>query len=551
MSSNPSSPNSDALPGRSYLAIAFFVGFTSLVYEVYSAKILFLYFVESTHAVAVTLSAFLAGLGTSALVCSRFASQSRRRAHAVVAWLLIASTTYALLVLRRHEIIPDVVDLAHRAFGTGLAGDVSRVLFSWLYLFLPGLFIGGAFPILTGLFVSDFDTRTRAAGVVYFWDTVGAIAGALAAGFLLLPWLGLKRAVLVPSGINLLVAAALLERRFAKGAAGIAGAGCIGLAFYPANEPAPLSWDSALRTRPKGIGIGRFGSGFGRIVAQEQSPFGLVTVGDDAMGREGDRAMFIGWRDMCHSVLHGSETALANNTVTQLGPGARVLNIGLGCGFTAGAIAGSSKVAALEIAEINPVIARMAREHFGHSNGHVLDLEKTRLFIQDGAELIRESPRTYDAVVVDIEEPTVIHSSPLYTREYFEIIRRKLSPKGLLALWLIGQDRKTAKVIWNTLRTVFQYVEVRVPESGPVFSFYGSIRFLDLPEMHGSGEQLVRDMTAMPIDDVNTIDNRALERYFHIRRAFSFPNDYDEPVLTDAERARGKASRATREGESG
>jgi len=526
---------------RRYLAVAFLVGFTSLVYEVYSAKILFLYFVESTHAVAVALSAFLAGLGTSALVCSRFATEERRRAHRVLVWLQIAAAAYAVLVLRHHEIIPDVVDLAHRAFGTGLAADVSRVLFSWVYLFLPGLFIGGAFPILTGLYVNDPGERTRDTGVVYFWDTAGAIAGALLAGFVLLPWLGLRRAVLVPCGINLLVAAALVQWRVARAAAGVAGVACIGFAVNPSSKPLPLSWDEALRTHPKGIGYGRFGKGFGRIAAQAESPFGLVTVGDDAMGRLGDRAMFIGWRDMCHSLVNASETLLAKTTVDELGPGARVLNIGLGCGIMAGVIASSPKVAVLEIAEINPVVARMAREQFGQFNAHVLDLEKTRLFIQDGAELVRESTRAYDAVVIDIEEPTVVHSSPLYTREYFEIIRRKLAPRGLLGLWLIGQNKKSARVIWNTLRAVFENVEVRVPTSGPVFSFYASSRALDLPNPDGPGARLVKAMEATPIEDVNTIDNRALERHFDIRRAFSFPVDYDEPVFTDVERARAKA----------
>jgi len=251
--------------------------------------------------------------------------------------------------------------------------------------------------------------------------------------------------------------------------------------------------------------------------------------------------MFIGWRDMCHSLINASETMLAKNTVEELGPGARVLNIGLGCGIMAGVIASSPKVAVLEIAEINPVVARMAREQFGQYNAHVLDLDKTRLFIQDGAERVRDGSRVYDAVLIDIEEPTVVHSSLLYTREYFEIIRGRLAPRGLLGLWLIGQDRKSAKVIWNTLRAVFEHVEARVPTSGPVFSFYASTRALDIPNPYGPGARLVSAMQETPIDDVNTIDNRALERFFDIRRAFSFPSDYDEPVFTDVERARTKA----------
>jgi spermidine synthase len=533
-------PRRTHLSRRAYLAIAFLVGFTSLFYEVYSAKVLFLYFVESTQAVAVTLSAFLAGLGTSALICSRRVSAERRAAHALLVGLLVAAAVYALGVLRRHELIPAAADLAQRAFGDGVASDVSRLLFAWSYLFLPGLFIGGAFPLLTGLYVNDLEARTRDTGVVYFWDTLGAIFGALAAGFLLLPWLGLKRAVLVPAALDLFMVAALVERRLPRAAAATSGVVCLVLAFAGARgalSSAAATSDLA-RARPD---LGRM-----RIIAQEESPFGRVTVSDDPTGKSGNRTLFIGFRDMCHGLLSTSEALLAESTLTQLSPGARVLNIGLGCGITAGTIARSDKIVSLEIAEINPVVARMARAHFGEYNHHVLELEKTHLFVQDGAELLRQTPRTYDAIVIDVEEPTVVHSSPLYTREYFEIARGKLSPGGVLALWALADEPEAGKIIDNTLRAVFPNVEVRVPSRFPNFTFYASTRPLSLhptDPREGIGAGLEQHMKALPVRDVNTLDDRALERSFDIRRAFGLPRGYDEPVFSDLERARARAGR--------
>lgn len=526
---------------RRYLAIAFFVGFTSLVYEVYSAKVLFLYFVESTHAVAVTLSAFLAGLGTSALFCSRFAKEERGRAHAVLVVLLVSATIYSLLILRHHEVIPWIVERAHRAFGTGFASDVCRILFSWVYLFVPGLFIGGAFPILTGLYVTDLDAKTRDAGVVYFWDTVGAIVGALAAGFVLLPWLGLRRTVLVPGAINLFVVSALLERRAARAVAAAAAVGCLVLALLDGGGRSALDDSDKVVVALEA----RMGAPLGSVIAREESPFGPITVRTGTLGKPGNRALFIGLRGMCYSLSGASETYLATTTLIGLKPGARVLNIGLGCGLTAGTLAASPKVAVLEIAEINPVVARMARSQFGEANGHVLDLAKTHLFIEDGAELLRETDRIYDAVVIDVEEPAIVHSSLLYTREYFEIIRHKLAQGGILALWMVGQNPYDNRILWNTLRSVFPHVALRVSEQVPNSSFFASMVELPFPAARGIAARMIENMQAVGVDAVNTIDNRALERHFDVRRAFALPRDYDEPVFSDAERARARPAPAT------
>jgi spermidine synthase len=533
------------LPRDVYLALAFAVGFSSLVYEVYAARVLFLYFVESIHAVAITLSAFLGGLATSALVCSRWANDEPNRAHTALVALQLASAAYAVGVLRHHGLIPGAVDLSHAVLPER-AGDAVRVVFSWLYLFLPGLFIGGSFPLLAGLYAGKDAGFTRATGLVYFWDTTGAIAGALAAGFLFLPWLGLSRAVLVPASLNLAVAAAVLRRPILRLVAIVAAVACATLSLIPEPPPAGAPGAPAARPSARPMAASReasSGAPFAEVIAQEPSPFGVVTVGRGGKAGSGP-GLFIGQRDMCHTGSHDSESLLAEATLAQLGEGARVLNVGLGCGIVAGLIGVSPKVKALEIAEINPVVAKMAREHFADWNQGVLDLEKTTLLIQDGAELIRRSPRVYDAIVIDVEEPTIVHSSLLYTREYFEIMAGKLTPGGVLALWVIGEDPAYGRVLLNTLRAVFPEVEPRVAERHPNFTFFASKRPLSLPRPTSRAVAAISQMADLSISDVNTIDNRALERFFDIRRIFGLPANYNESVFSDAERARAAGAKA-------
>jgi hypothetical protein len=50
-----------------YLGVIFLVGFTSLIYEIYSVRVLFMFFVENTQGATIAISSFLGGLAFSSL----------------------------------------------------------------------------------------------------------------------------------------------------------------------------------------------------------------------------------------------------------------------------------------------------------------------------------------------------------------------------------------------------------------------------------------------------------------------------------------------------
>ncbi|HUP49942.1 MAG TPA: fused MFS/spermidine synthase, partial [Thermoanaerobaculia bacterium] len=106
----------------------------------------------------------------------------------------------------------------------GFAGDVIGWSIVTAVVVLPAAFISGVqFPILVALLGEGREDVGRHVGAAYAWNTAGAIAGALAGGFGLLPLLGapgawrLAAVVLVLLGI---VAAAVAFRRRAWVSAG-------------------------------------------------------------------------------------------------------------------------------------------------------------------------------------------------------------------------------------------------------------------------------------------------------------------------------------------
>jgi len=74
--------------------------------------------------------------------------------------------------------------------------------------------MGGTIPILTLVLAGDLKHATRIHSLVYGFNTAGAFVGALAGGFLLIPWLGLDWVVYAMGCVNLVAAAifALLGR---------------------------------------------------------------------------------------------------------------------------------------------------------------------------------------------------------------------------------------------------------------------------------------------------------------------------------------------------
>ncbi|MDP1648127.1 MAG: fused MFS/spermidine synthase [Rubrivivax sp.] len=99
----------------------------------------------------------------------------------------------------------------------------------------PTLLMGGTLPILTRVFLNSGDTNTaRSVSLLYFANTLGAVIGTLAAGLVLLQWLGI-RGVLVTAGVVNLFIFAVAWRLPAPENQGA------GSAAEPANQGAPTA----------------------------------------------------------------------------------------------------------------------------------------------------------------------------------------------------------------------------------------------------------------------------------------------------------------------
>src|SRR4051812_17246937 len=178
-------------------------GAAALVYEVTWTRQLTLQLGHTVAAASTVLAAFMGGLAIGAWAAGRRSAASLR--------------TYALLelgVAATALVLPTAlaasVPLLARAYADGRAPAmfaVVRVAVSLLLVGIPAAAMGATFPIATAWFTgTGARGNASAAASLYAANTTGAAAGAIAAGFFLIPAIGLRATTWVGVALNVVAA---------------------------------------------------------------------------------------------------------------------------------------------------------------------------------------------------------------------------------------------------------------------------------------------------------------------------------------------------------
>jgi spermidine synthase len=231
------------MPAPGLLLLFFGSGACALVYQVVWVRALTLSLSVTVYAVATVLCAFMAGLGLGSVLAGRVAD---RLARPLVAFGLaeIGIGVAGLLLPRLIFGLPPVeIWLTAHVGPSGLGFDASRFVLACALLLPACTLMGTTLPLLSRAVVASQAAVARGAGWLYAANTLGAVAGCLAAGFVLIPQLGLQTTSGGAALANFAIGAAAitLARRRPSLAAGPRGARA------PAPGPAPAgAWLVAL-----------------------------------------------------------------------------------------------------------------------------------------------------------------------------------------------------------------------------------------------------------------------------------------------------------------
>lgn len=215
--------SSSANPHRWYssrviapIAICFVLsGATGLIYEVLWARMLGLVFGATTLAVSTVLASFMGGLALGSALAGRVAPRLQRplRAYGLIE---VAIALYALLVPWLFGLVDQVYALVWQQLHPNFyLFSLWRFVLSGATLLVPTTLMGATLPVLAAVLLRTPAFKSTSVTRLYAFNLCGAILGTIAAGFFLLPTLGLRKTIYVAAAINVLIGfvAVFVDRR--------------------------------------------------------------------------------------------------------------------------------------------------------------------------------------------------------------------------------------------------------------------------------------------------------------------------------------------------
>jgi spermidine synthase len=300
--------------------------------------------------------------------------------------------------------------------------------------------MGATFPYALAVWLNGREQRVAArVGQLYAVNVSGAVIGAIAGGFLLLPLAGSRATLMGLSAIY--VCCGCLVTAIARPDALKRTA--IGVSLFAASALSLPDVYSAVLSR-------RYGRE--ELVFQSEGVQTTATVHRQASGT---RVLYL---DGLHQANDSAPMVRIHAEIGHL-PMAlhpnprRALVIGLGGGVTAGAVAshGATRTDVVELA--GSVVA--ASPFFSHVNGSVLQRPNVRLRIDDGRNHLSLTTERYDVITADIIQPFHAGAGNLYSLEYFRLARRVLRRGGLMLQWIGQREETHYRLIMRTFLEAF------------------------------------------------------------------------------------------------
>lgn len=411
-------------------------GASALAFEVVWTRTLSTVMGSSTYALSTMLAAFMAGLSAGGAL----GAVAARRVRDPVRAFALCELGIGLAGLGVAPLMRSLTPLyiaSYYAFHESFAVFYAvQFLIAYLLMGIPTTLMGMTFPLVVRLFAEWRGEPGSQAGRLYAVNTFGGIAGSLAAGFLLIPLVGVTRTAAIAATLdvaNALLVLALLRR------VRTAGAGAL-VAVAVAVSVSALA--TAAPTFSYGY-AGRFGSAaFAERVAAAGAHADVVfhdegVDGDvwllRAPGGAGDLTLVNG------SKLEAGETPsfallayLPWFTSRLVHPARNALSIGLGSGHTLRALAGTP-IETIDSVEIGAGILEANRRFL---NPGLFRDPRIRHFHADGRNHLLVHREPYDLIVVSPSWAVEAGSAAMLTSEFFEIAARHLSPEGVIGVWV-------------------------------------------------------------------------------------------------------------------
>jgi spermidine synthase len=501
-------------------------GALSMVYEVGWTRALALVLGSSVYAFTVMLTTFLVGLAAGSYLLARRVDRlaDPGMALAVIQLLIGAAAFVGLVILDELPyVFVRVFALSGGRHGLLLALEF---LISGSLILLPALLAGAVFPICVRLTAAAGARVGRTVGNLYALNTVGAIVGSFAAGFVLVPSVGVRGTLVLAILLNLACAFLLFvgvpARRRSLALALAAGVPVAALAV-PVLAPDwnPLTMSSGVAVyAPSMQRLSRAEFQAQRqtvqLLSYEEGLTTSVSV-EEAAGhvflRLNGKTDASTAADMPTQVLVGHIPLLLHQDPKD------VVVIGFGSGVTIGS-ALRHPIRSATIVELEGAVIRAGR-FFEHVNNRPLADPRARLVINDARNFLLLTRDRFDVIISEPSNPWLSGVASLFTREFFQLARDHLRPGGIFAHWLqlYSLTPEVVRTVLATFNAVFPEAVVFQTTGGdtllvgslgpPQVTFHSVVRRITPPavaeDLRRVGVRDVEELFARLVLDVEDV----------------------------------------------
>ncbi len=456
----------------SVLILALVLAACSILYELLAAQTLSLLAANTVIWYSLVVGLFLASMGIGAFISGNAGHRSL--------WLALLRFELALTFLG--AITVPLIQIGHTLYAQqAITGELATGLVFFYGTAIPiviilGILTGAELPLLMRL-ARQVRDDSHAVNQTLGWDYLGALVGALLFPLVILPAFNLIAAGFLIASINLLVATWILLTRAGVRANPMESVlttmllACLVMAttsagsihryfveryyFFNHLEAGLTGWlqkDSELpeiieeRSRyqvihllkdPKPSLFANFLGAFSSKL-DENPDFPM----DYTLYLNGNGQTNTRYEEVYHEWFAHMPISMAGVIPS------KVLVLGGGDGFLLRELLKYRDIDEIHHVDIDPVLIEFAKtnEVLRTVNEGALSNPRVATTITDGYQYIRQTPHTYDAIFIDFPEANTYDLAKLYSREFYEFVKRKINPGGFAVFDAPGNSMLTERV---------------------------------------------------------------------------------------------------------
>jgi spermidine synthase len=462
-------------------AVFLLSGISALAYEIIWFRLLARIIGPSVHSFSVMLATYLLGIALGSLMGAGIVKKIKD--HRLTLAVLLGAIGFGpLMTLFFVNKLPIWYGMLFVRFTTTeftLRNLMLQGLVACVLILPATLALGAFFPVITHAYNKEQGEGqlTGSVGHLYFYNTIGGVIGSLAAGFWLVPAVGIKSAILIAGGLNIAMAleiyfSGVQPSWFKKAAYGCFAITAFSLFAFTSPGMNQTVLNAGLYSEmvkkeyfsknmiPENRSLGNllfFKEGINNSVAVVSNKF---SDGNLTLHLSGSWEASTEIHGRLHLKFLGHLPMLFARETKTVGV------IGFGAGITTGTVLLYPDVQRVNVFELESGVID-ASKYFAFVNNTPLEDSRTRLFMVDGRSHITYGGIYYDVITSDPIHPYVAGAANLYTHDYYQIMAEHLNPGGIFCQWipLVGMSPESYNTVLNSMHLAFPHMAV--------FSFCG------------------------------------------------------------------------------